>query len=151
MRDLSSYTVVGLGVNASDDTVFLKKRVSYVAAIIQSAFGHLPESHKRFLGRETLPELRPLPQKGAQCCPQICSHERDLRRILNLIFFTFGIPRTRYLDNSIRKIYCPQITQVVIHEYQGYRTLPLSLHASSTFAQSSVSFQRFLLASEQSS
>lgn len=46
MRDPSTYTLVGLGANASDETVFLKRRVSYVTAIIQSAFGHLPEGHQ---------------------------------------------------------------------------------------------------------
>lgn len=73
MRGPSSYTVVSLGTNSSDETVFLERRVSYVAATAHSAFGHLPESHKdsaevsrkRVVG-QTLPDSGPLPQKGAQ-------------------------------------------------------------------------------------
>lgn len=76
MRDPSSYTVVGLGANASDETVFLEKRVSYVAAIIQSAFGHLPRSHniagvsrKRVVGQT-------LPDSGPQCRFNAGTHKR---------------------------------------------------------------------------
>lgn len=94
MRDLSSYTVVGLGANASDDTVFLEKRVSYVAAIIQSAFGHLPESHKRFLGRELWDKLCPTPalslKKGHNAALKYVVMKGTLRRILNLIFLHLG-------------------------------------------------------------
>lgn len=59
MRDPSSYpyTVV----------VFLEKRVSYVTAIIQSAFGHMPESHKDGAEVEScgtnFARLRPSPSK----------------------------------------------------------------------------------------
>lgn len=94
MRDPSSYTVVGLGANARDETVFLEKRVSYVTAIIQSAFGHLPESHKdvqRFLRKrvvgQTLPDSGPLPQKGAQCRFNADTHQSHTL----FFFFVFFI------------------------------------------------------------
>lgn len=96
MRDPSSYTVVGLGTNARDETVFLEKRISYVTAIIQSAFSHLSQGRckwflrKRVVG-QTLPDSGPLPQKGAQCLALI---KETLRRILYFFVFLFGTPRT---------------------------------------------------------
>lgn len=102
MRDPSSYTVVGLGANASDETLFLEKRISYVTAIIQSAFGHLPQGRcKRFLRKrvvgQILPDSGPLPQKGAQC---LALMQETLRRILYFFIFFYLGPQElhKYLD-----------------------------------------------------
>lgn len=89
MRDPSSYTSVGLGANASDETVFLERRVSNVTAIIQSPFGHLPESQQdRGFSEEScgtnFARLRPPLPKGAQCRFNAGTHKRDILELFLL-------------------------------------------------------------------
>lgn len=99
MRDPSSYTLVDLGANASDETVFLERRVSYVTAIIQSAFSHPPESHQDSVGRELWDKLCPTPALTFQKVVHVHVHSMlafikgTLRRTLEFFFLKiFGIP-----------------------------------------------------------